>query len=68
MIDKLRGLLHDESGKTPLRMMTGCCLLATAVATSSPDFVANPLIHKTVYDLRQHLPDTLATVTHALGQ
>ena len=68
MIDKLQGLLHDESGKMPLKLVFGSCLLAIAVATSSPTFQANPLISKTVYDMRQHLPDTLDTITRALGQ
>jgi hypothetical protein len=66
-IDRLRGLLHDESGKMPVKLAFGSCLLAIAVATSSPAFQANPLISKTVYDMRQRLPDTLDTITRALG-
>lgn len=67
MIDKLQGLLRDESGKMPLKLVFGGCLLGIALATSSPAFEANPLISKTIYDMRKHLPDTLDTITRALG-
>ena len=68
MIDRWHGLCRDESGKMPLKLVFGSCLLAIAVATSSPAFEANPLISKTIYDMRQRLPDTLNTITRALGQ
>lgn len=67
MIDILRRLLRDSSGKLPLKLTFGSCLLGIAVSTSSPAFEANPFISKTVYDMRKHLPDTLDTITRAMG-
>lgn len=67
MIDRLYGLLRDDSGKVPVKLVFGGCLLAIAVATSSPAFETNPLISKTIYDMRQHLPDTLDIATRAMG-
>ena len=46
MIDRLRELLRDQSGKALLKFIFGSCLVAIAVATSSPAFEANPLIGK----------------------
>lgn len=67
MANLLQRLLRDESGKLPVKLVFGSCVLAIAVATSSPAFEANPLISKTVYEMRQHLPATLDTITRAMG-
>lgn len=67
MMDMLCGLLRHEEGKVPFKLVFGSCLLAIAVATASPAFEANPLISKAVYDMRKHLPDTLDTITRAMG-
>lgn len=67
MVTILNRLLHDRSGKLATKLALGSCLLAIAVATSSPAFEANPLISKTVYEMRQHLPATLDTITRAMG-
>ncbi|KRB81286.1 hypothetical protein ASE00_14935 [Sphingomonas sp. Root710] len=67
MANLLQRLLRDESGKLPVKLVFGSCVLAIAVATSSPAFEANPLISKTIYEMRQHLPATLDTITRAMG-
>ena len=59
-------LLRDESGRAPLKIVFGSCLLALALAISSPAFEANPLIGKTVHEIAKRLPATLATITDAL--
>ena len=58
---------RDESGKLPFKLVFGTCLLGVAVATSSPAFQANPLIGRTVNEVRQHLPETFDTITRAMG-
>jgi hypothetical protein len=60
-------LIHDSSGKGVLKFAFATCVLAVAVASSSPDFQANPLIGKSVTELRSHLPETLEKITEALG-
>lgn len=67
MANLFHRLLLDESGKMPVKLVFGSCALAIAVATASPAFEANPLISKTVYEMRQHLPTTLDAITRAMG-
>lgn len=67
MISKWRDLFRDRSGKGIVKFAVGSCLLATAFVSSSPVFEANPYLGKTVGELRKHLPDTLDTITRALG-
>lgn len=67
MTNMLQRLLRDQSGKLPVRLVLGSCVLGIAVATSSPAFEANPLISRTIYDMRQHLPATLDTISRAMG-
>lgn len=60
-------LLRDQNGKGVIRLALGSCVLAVAVATSSPAFEANPLINGKIHELREHLPQTLETITRAMG-
>ncbi|ATE64057.1 hypothetical protein [Rhizorhabdus dicambivorans] len=60
-------LACDESGKAVVRFALGCCVLAIAVATSSPAFEANPLLNGKIHELRKHLPETLEKITSAMG-
>ena len=55
---------RDQSGKVPVRLAFTVCVLAIAVASSSPAFRANPLFGKTVNEVRQHLPETFDTITY----
>jgi len=64
---RLRSLRRHECGKAALKLVLGSCLLATALATSSPAFQANPLLGKTVNEIRQHLPATFEKITEAMG-
>lgn len=64
---KLRALAKDQSGKGVIKLALSACTLAAAVAMASPDFKANPLLGKTVNEVRQHLPETFDTITRALG-
>ena len=57
----------DQSGKGVIRFALGSCVLAVAVATSSPAFEANPLISGKIHELRRHLPQTLDRITQAMG-
>ena len=63
----IRVLMRDQSGKGGLKLVFGSCLLAFAVAMSSPAFQANPLIGSTVGELRKQLPETLDTIRRAMG-
>jgi hypothetical protein len=56
-----------ESGKGVIKFTLGTCLLAIAVATSSPAFQANPLLTGTIMEMRKHLPETLDKITKAMG-
>lgn len=58
---------RDESGRAPVRIVLTACVLAIAVATSSPAFRANPILGKTVDEIRQHLPATFDTITRAMA-
>lgn len=60
-------LARDESGKGVIKFALGTCVLAMAVASSSPAFEANPLINGKIHELRKHLPETLDKITHAMG-
>ena len=62
-----RTLIRDESGRAPYKLVFGSCLVAFAAAMSSPAFQANPLLGKTVTELRQQLPTTLDTIRKAMG-
>ena len=64
---RLRSLRGQECGKAALKLVFCSCLLAIALATSSPAFQANPLLGKTVSDIRQHLPATFQKITEAMG-
>ncbi|WP_340316776.1 hypothetical protein [Rhizorhabdus argentea] len=65
--ERLRSLRGQECGKAALKLVLGSCLLAAAFATSSPAFQANPLLGKTVNEIRQHLPATFDRITDAMG-
>jgi hypothetical protein len=60
-------LLRDTSGKGVLKFAFFTCMLAITVASTSPQFQANPLIGGSITKMRQHLPETLDTITKALG-
>jgi hypothetical protein len=60
-------LAREERGKAPFKLVFTTCVVAVAVAMSSPGFQANPLLDKTVGKIRQHLPATFDTITRALG-
>lgn len=62
-----RRLLRDTSGKGVIKFTLATCLLAMAVATSSPAFQANPLIGGKIMEMRQNLPETLDKITEAMG-
>ena len=66
-LERLRSLPGHEGGKAALKLVFGSCLLAVAFATSSPAFQANPLLGKTVSEIRQHLPATFERITEAMG-
>ncbi len=63
----IAALARDQSGKGAVKFALGSCVLAVAVATSSPAFEANPLINGKINELRQHLPQTLDRITQAMG-
>lgn len=63
----IAALALDQSGKGVIRFALGSCVLAVAVATSSPAFEANPLISGKIHELRRHLPQTLDRITQAMG-
>jgi len=68
MIGRFWGLVtRDEGGRAAYKLVLGSCLVALAAAMSSPGFEANPLLGKTVHELRQQLPATLDTVRRAMG-
>ncbi|KKC26943.1 hypothetical protein [Sphingomonas sp. SRS2] len=67
MVAMFSGLIRDESGKAPLKLVVGSCLLGIAVASASPAFQANPLISGTIHKMGKHLPETLETITRAMG-
>lgn len=60
-------LRRDESGKGAVRLVFSCCLIAFAVAASSPAFEANPILGETVGEMRAQLPKTLDTIRRAMG-
>lgn len=62
-----RDLIRDESGRAPYKLVFGSCLVAFAAAMSSPAFQANPLLGRTVHELREQLPTTLDTIRKAMG-
>jgi len=66
-IEKWIDLCRDVSGKMSVRLVLSICLLALAVAVSSPAFEANPLLGKTVNHVREHLPETFDTIRRAMG-
>ena len=61
------GLIRDTSGKGVLKFAFLVCMLAITVASTSPQFRANPLIGKSITEMRQHLPETLDKITKAMG-
>lgn len=65
--ERLRTLPGQKGGKAALKLVLGSCLLATAFAISSPAFQANPLLGKTVDEIREHLPATFDKITEAMG-
>ncbi len=63
----ITALLQGESGKGAIRFALGTCLVALAVAMSSPAFEANPLLNGMLHELRQQLPHTLDKAREAMG-
>lgn len=63
----IAALAQDQSGKGAVKFALGSCVLAVAVATSSPAFEANHLINGKINELRRHLPQTLDRITRAMG-
>lgn len=66
-IGEWRAFARDKRGKGAIKFALGTCLFAVAVASASPAFEANPLIHDTVAEMREHLPQTLEKARRALG-
>jgi hypothetical protein len=62
-----RDIARDTDGKAPLKFVAGTSLVAMAVAVASPAFETNPLIGDTVMRFREHLPETLDTIRHAMS-
>jgi hypothetical protein len=60
-------LARDTRGKVAVKLVLGSCLVAVAAATTSPAFETNPLIGKTIGQFRDHLPNTLDAIRHAMG-
>ncbi len=60
-------LIRDLSGKGALKFAFATCLLAVAVASASPAFQGNPVIGKSVMEMRDQLPETLDKITKAMG-
>jgi Flp pilus assembly protein TadB len=65
--EAIAALAKAESGKGVIKFSLGTCLLAIAVATSSPAFEANPLLTGKILEIRKQLPDTLDKITRAMG-
>jgi hypothetical protein len=60
-------LVGDTSGKGVLKFAFATCVLAIAVASSSPGFRARPLLDRGVSELRNHLPAAFEKIQEGLG-
>ncbi len=67
MIGKWIDLARDQGGKGVIKMALITCLVAVAVATTSPGFELNPLIDKAMTKFRDQLPETGGRIMRAMG-